>query len=130
MKLSEAIRMNGMMKPQGFGSESARDTDAPCAIGGALQSIGRQTPARFEASAFGGITTEWPFVREVSSCPACFGDVCSGRISSVVGIIWRLNDVHRWTRSQIADWVATVEPQETEIRPTPSELATEKCFVE
>ncbi len=31
-------------------------------------------------------------------------------------MVIHLNDDHRWTREQIADWVATVEPSET---PTP-----------
>ena len=106
MKLSEAIRMNGMMKPQGFGADSLYSLDAPCALGGALQSIG--TPAKNQTD-YSPVKVAWPWVKEPEfSCPIAKG--CSPR--TPLQMIWHLNDTHRWTRSQIADWVETVEPAE------------------
>jgi hypothetical protein len=108
MKLSEAMRMNGMMKPQGFGSPSIFSPDAPCALGGALQIIGRQIE-NDAVSCLGAVREAWPWSDSARfACPA--GDTCcpdTGR-----NIVWHLNDQHRWTRQQIAGWVETVEPQE------------------
>lgn len=113
MKLSEAIRMNGMMKPQGFGPDAIISADAPCAIGGALQSVGRQSKTN-SLSNYGRLLEIWPFARRnISNCPA--SDCCDYRgltLNHLETVLWHLNDVHAWTRQQIADWVATVEPQE------------------
>ena len=101
MKLSEAIRMNGMMKPQGFGAESYLSLEAPCALGGALQMIGKLPHSR---DYFLPITI-WEFLMNRAKCPAC----SYSRHISVLGVLTHLNDSHKWTRSQIADWVETVE---------------------
>jgi hypothetical protein len=121
MKLSEAIRMNGMMKPQGSGSLSMYSADAPCALGGALQSIGKQHVATKVIDPFDSCSPEfdrnywevaeaWPWsVRHIHDhCPV---SVCSCNYSDAASLIYHLNDTHRWTRQQIADWVS-VEPQE------------------
>lgn len=122
MKLSEAIRMNGMMKPQGFGTGSIKSLDAPCAIGGALQSVGRQIAVFLEAN-FREFRDEWPFVANLAHCPACKGNISR----EIVELVWHLNDYHCWTRSQIADWVETIEPDQSLI----GELqTTEHAFAE
>ena len=104
MKLSEAIRMNGMMKPQGFGAESYLSLEAPCVLGGALQMIGKLPHSRDYSLPI----TVWEFLMNRAKCPACS---CARRIN-VLGVLTHLNDWHKWTRSQIADWVETVEPAE------------------
>ena len=115
MKLSEAIRMNGMMKPQGHGHMSMMSIDRPCALGGALQII--SAPQEMVE-----LFIRWPWtVKSRHLCPAClrpdkFSIIreefrCSAAIQGA-HIIWHLNDSHLWTRQQIADWVETVEPQE------------------
>ena len=57
----------------------------------------------------------WPWLGEerayrVLTCPACppptFWAV------KMTTIIYHLNDRHRWTRPQIAEWLATIEPPE------------------
>lgn len=134
MKLSEAIRMNGMMKPQGFGGDSIVSVDAPCALGGALQSVGMQPADRDYG--FGAVEAAWPYsadLRYIFLCPTC-GEAAFLAPSVIRNLIWHLNDQHKWTRSQIADWVETVEPDQ-EHSPcvglgTPSELATENDRVE
>ena len=115
MKLSEAIRLNGMMKPQGWGPGSMVSLDAPCALGGALQSIGKQP--KHEREAYGAIAENWAFARKPAKCP-CGSDHCAiqGKKLDIAIVIALLNDYHGWTRDQIADWVATVEPAE-EVEP-------------
>jgi hypothetical protein len=106
MKLSHAILMNGMMKPQGFGFRSIHSMDAPCAIGGALQAVGIDTSK--ECLVYNAFEKIWPWVnKNEASCPVC--NAASGLIKPYQ-IIFHLNDTHEWTRTQIAEWVASVEP--------------------
>jgi hypothetical protein len=111
MKLSEAILMNGMTKPQGFGGESFSSPDAPCALGGALQSVGRQLVGRLSVDVnYLAVGELWPWTRKEAFCPMC-ADVDDLHVR-FIAVIWHLNDEHRWTRAQIAEWVASVEPKE------------------
>jgi hypothetical protein len=97
MKLSEAIRLGAMMKPQGFGLGSGnRKAERTCALG-----------AAYEA---GNVTGSWPSLvqafpivkeAEEQACPAC-GETQDGLIAHI-------NDHHRWTREEIADWVEAIE---------------------
>jgi hypothetical protein len=121
MKLSEAIRMNGMMKPQGFGPDSIISTDAPCALGGALQSVGSHP--RSQMDALWAVADKWPWsIAQYNTCPVCDSLFYQRPIRA---IIWHLNDDHEWTRQQIADWVETVEPQEVaEVVPVVEEVLT------
>ena len=91
--------------------------DAPCALAGALQSIGKQPKDAREAYRI--IDETWQFINEPAKCP-CGRDHRKIldkrlRISIALVIVW-LNDNHKWTRTQIADWVAAVEPAE-EVEP-------------
>jgi hypothetical protein len=36
---------------------------------------------------------------------------------ALCGVIWRLNDVDKWTREQIADWVETIEQAQSQPAP-------------
>ncbi len=100
MKLSEAIRLGAMLKPQGFGQYRAND--ATCAVGAAMDGAGD--------SAF----VAWQELERFldNRCPVCLCLVLTetGRGRNILP---HLNDDHRWTREQIADWVATIEPPET-----------------
>lgn len=122
MKLSEAILLRGIKKPQGRGWASIVSRNAPCALGGALQAIGQQPKKADEA--YRAIGQNWPFVHEPAQCPCCGRnhrekvlDPTGGEY--ILAVIVFLNDTHRWTRNQIANWVATVEPPE----PMPDEKA-------
>lgn len=110
MKLSEAIRLGSMMRPQATGDLLV--DGGSCAWGAAYDSIAKleyladiNTPFR-ECD---NIDREngWIWVKKLSECPAC----CGARIPFSF-IISHLNDMHRWTREDIAAWVETVEPQE------------------
>lgn len=124
MRLSEAIRMNGMMKPQGFGGMSFYSDEAPCALGGALQSIGKQT---HDVVDYPRLRVFWPVMDNHADCPACAFDVYS--VCDVLGAIYHLNDYHRWTRSQIADWVASLEPSEPDQEQTCEVVGTARLKV-
>jgi hypothetical protein len=110
MKLSEAIRLGAMLKPQGFGELCVELPDgrlATCAMGAAQEAAvcaftGTSDPlesvaviyARYEALLDTGV-----------GCPAC-EDIDDEFLDQV---IHHLNDEHCWTREQIADWVETIE---------------------
>lgn len=89
LKLSEAIRLGAMLKPQAYGR--FYNGYGTCALGAALDASGQ--------------------------LPLCNRDF-HARVKRTFGasfwlrarIIWR-NDVNRWSREQIADWVETIENQ-------------------
>lgn len=121
MKFSAAILMNGMVKPQGFGPDSISSEEAPCALGGALQSVGRQIVGSIRrdrcASLYNlqTLSKEWPWAdecREYVVMREVLG-MGVGTKTSPVDIVWRMNDLLHWSRAQIAEWVASVEPQES-----------------
>lgn len=110
MKLSEAIRLGSMMKPQGFGdfyitpiwkSNGPLGLEIPlheasCALGAALDATDTDDSDYPDA---------WnPLVDFRRQCPQC---------STYQEIVWdvivHLNDDHRWTRERIADWVEQIE---------------------
>lgn len=112
MKLSEAIRLGAMLGPQcRYESESKRgDVVARCALGGALfAATGRST----YASGRDRIATArrlWPVA---AVRPAACSE-CSYEANDVLHGIVHLNDMHVWTREQIADFVETIEAHVTE----------------
>ncbi len=105
MRLSEAIRLGAMMKPQAF--RVLVTDDGACALGAALLAVGAVAERNARA-----VFDRWPWASAVSaSCPKC------RRSSLVIGVITHLNDNHRWSREQIALWVAAIEPSELFPRP-------------
>jgi hypothetical protein len=112
MKLSDAILISGMVKPQGRGPDSIGSSEAPCALGGALDVIGKQRVGQHELN-YQALCKAWPFLNQQAHHPV------NGIMYDILSIVWRLNDVHYWTHVQIAEWVRTVEPQaepETEVK--------------
>jgi hypothetical protein len=104
MKLSEAIRLGAMLKPQTSGVFYR--AGKTCANGAALDAIGALDIAAnpYCGSRNERLKAEFPLVRTlIPRCPVCF------YTSLLEWVIVHLNDDHRWTREQIADWVATVE---------------------
>jgi hypothetical protein len=102
MKLSEAIRLGSLLKPQAFGNMWVGS--GSCAFGAALDALG------ITKSTFTTVADTWPWLKAPMNCPAC-GEPTE-RIARIIST--HLNDAHRWTREKIAAWVATVEPQEIE----------------
>lgn len=98
MKLSEAIRLGAMLKPQGFGDDATeRHATESCALGAAYDA------ASVEPRAWHALLRAFPLADVISArhCPECQMWFWS--------VIPHLNDDHRWTREQTADWVETVE---------------------
>ena len=111
MKLSEAIKLGSMLRPQGFGK--GFDGTGTCAMGAADEAMGATIDAKLGTMhSHGTNRPEWSWAKKGSS----FGDVpcpvCRSIGSPASRISVHLNDEHRWTRERIADWVATIEPQE------------------
>lgn len=98
LRLSEAIRLGATMRPQAF--RTLVTDDGACALGAALLAVGAR-PEEAVRSAL----NRWPWASTVNAdCPGC------GRSRTVFRVITHLNDRHRWTREQIAKWVAGIEP--------------------
>ena len=109
MKLSEAIRLGAMIRPQVIGGYVEHGT---CALGAAADASG--IPAAFDTIQnrpcidYTALADRFPVLHAMVDHPAA-----TLVTDCVESIIWELNDVCHWTREAIADWVATIEPQET-----------------
>lgn len=116
MKLSEAIRLGAMLKPQEFGDLNSGGKT--CAWGSAYDACGyANIPKPFPAAWI------WP-QKELAVCPECVTHGGSGGFHGLIDghtvaghIITHLNDTHRWTRERIADWVEEQERAMEEKQP-------------
>jgi hypothetical protein len=119
LKLSDAIRLGAMSLKPLVGRTVLYDTNdtlvGACALAGALHAIGWCCVSLDMNT----IWKAWPWMsktddacaynvdgRRFVQCPAC------RREDPVIDVIVELNDEHLWTRERIADWVATIEPQD------------------
>ncbi len=118
MKLSEAIRLGAMLKPQGFGMVS--DGTVTCAFGGAIEAAG--CPVQKVDSIPTGYETSRecsPGAKAIAIVPEEWIDVLSAErhchLCQFEGIVHRLiahlNDHHRMTREEIADRVEAIEQE-------------------
>lgn len=112
MKLSEAIRLGSMLKPQSDGYFYRNG--ATCAQGAALDAVGKLSLAdpvkdfNVSMEMYQAMRDTWPWAcdaHEGVSCPCC----CDR--GTVLETIPHLNNSsgHSWTREAIADWVETLE---------------------
>jgi hypothetical protein len=107
MMLHEAIRLGAMLKPQAFGTQY--DGRGTCANGAALDACGVLEDALRARTSVGFL---FPITEQKTSrCPQCGlrSDSCAKTFG---GLIAHLNDDHRWTREEIADWVQSVEEKD------------------
>jgi hypothetical protein len=99
MRLSEAIRLGAMLHPQFFGHArligTAGEILATCAVG-AAQEAGFIVHVADDGVRVTCPTPKphWPHCREPQR---------------VLAMVTHLNDIHRWTRERIADWLETIE---------------------
>ena len=131
MKLSEAIRLGSMLKPQAF--HCLRDArGGVCASGAAFDAIGvldalcadvgklTLTEIRSRNQAIiAAVAPQWILLLNAPTvCPQC------GQRSAWL-LIPHLNDRHRWTRERIADWVETIEnaQEATTLQPKSAEAS-------
>lgn len=122
MKFSEAIRKGAAMRPaQAFYVLFDRATNGTCAIGAAADAIGLLDTTHYNRFLDGQKPPQdWRWIRDrVATCPACAADSrmwvefdTIPTILTVQPVIRHLNNEHRWTREQIADWVAVIEADE------------------
>lgn len=108
MRLSEAIRLGAMLKPQGFGDYWTRGGRATCAIGAACEASGISFADYLRSAPVATFEQRHDANGDRRECPAC-----SVRRSqySMTALVIHLNDDHHWTREQIADLVETIERQ-------------------
>lgn len=109
MKLSEAIRLGAMLKPQC--REHLSYHGATCALGAAADAIGCLDVHKYHHG-WNAFYATWPILQTPVDPPASLGKFkCQCELSTWV--IY-LNDKERWTREQIADWVESIEREQQE----------------
>jgi len=110
IKLSDAIVLGSMSGPQVFGRLSSTEA-GNCAAGAGLGAVGMSDKVATEEF-------PWKWTMEGSHvCPEC-----NVQVGSPYVVITHLNDKHRWTRTRIAGWVASVEPAAVEVETEQEEL--------
>jgi hypothetical protein len=129
MKLSEAIRLGATMSRQAFNGRV--DDGNRCALAAASEACGipfREyvescgTHRGVDYPAVGNTFGEICFIE--AECPECgLKRLFSGW--PFLAIIYHLNDEHRWTREQIADFVELHEPLPIAEVETESQAITE-----
>ncbi len=108
MKLSEAMRLGAMIRPQGYRTYWS-SKGGSCALGAALEATGYDFPSAGFGVPTLTLQNYWPFIWRIEvKCPGG----CPGNMELPKAIITHLNDDHCWTRERIADWIATIEPAE------------------
>lgn len=109
MRLSEAIRLGAMMKPQGQFYHNAA-MDSTCAMGAALDAVGAlwEVPmAHAQGDQHVPARQRWPWAFEQIGCPVCGTTPKDRGVTS--STVAHIHNKHGWTREQIADWVETIE---------------------
>lgn len=99
MKLSEAIRLGAMLKPQAHGRIDA--VTSSCALGAAADALGMKPTIK----RYVWLSRQYQFLLEPAHCSRCHALF----VDCVMDMIYHLNDSHGWTRERIADWVETLE---------------------
>ena len=112
MRLSEAIRLGAMLRPQTFNERLTKR--GSCAWGAALETVGCVEVGTPWPAVAPVALAWWPWAFRVDSSTLVASPcACGGELSATwaAGIIVHLNNKHRWTREAIADWVETIEPR-------------------
>lgn len=120
LKLSEAIRLGAMIRPQVRG-EMFKDGGS-CVLGAGSEACGAAYDDRLRV--ISPALKLWPWLEQrKAACP-----VCALVEFNAAHTLAHLNDRHEWTREQIADYVATIEPQDADpvSLPRSSSLAHEE----
>lgn len=123
LRFYEAIRLGAAMKPQAFGLLLSLDKQRTCAYGAALDAVGLLTDENLRAvryidgigdhgqgfallmDATQRMRSLFPFTLSSIACPLC----CRDAVESPISLVTHLNDHHRWTRNQIADFIQPIE---------------------
>lgn len=114
MKLSEAIRLGAMLRPQAFYGLFAGG--GSCANGAALEAFGCKPTSE----------DPWEYMPSdlIEFSDSIARHPVTGYSDAINTVIVGLNNDWRWTRESIANWVATIEDaQEQQAQPQPAEAA-------
>jgi hypothetical protein len=124
VKLSEAIHLGSMLRPQIYGDYAEKD-GGTCAMGAALDAVGKLGKSR--SSFENRLNKIWPWLAwrlEISNCPYCGGII---RTKNIHHLIIHLNDKDKISRVRIAELIGRVEKQATDqLEPNPSQKARAK----
>lgn len=109
MKLSDAIREGAKLRPQCF-SQTYFHEGCSCALGAALEAVGFSygDMGRIRSTVLGDLFPILLSHRDEHGLYDCPIAGCPYK-QSPFSVIAHLNDHHRWTREQIADWVEQIE---------------------
>ncbi len=109
MKLSLAIRLGAMMLPKSDSYLEGFPPAACCAVGGAALAVGYRQGKDGTLHIFA--SDRWPILKTIVRHPI------EKRDGPLENIINGLNYSHcfGWTRERIADWIATIEPQDVPV---------------
>ena len=102
LRLSEAIRLGAMMKPQATGGILGRN-GGTCALGAAMDAVGEPLTGYW-----GVVADRWSVARQYVTYPGA-EPAYKAHPLLVLSCCWILNDAEKWTREDIADWVETIE---------------------
>lgn len=109
--LSDAILLGSVSTEQGYG-HGAMNGPHRCAMGSAFFAIGVQPVSNLQGLQL--LSVYWPWTNNVVECPVTMqghsSTVEKGTRDTVFSLIWMLNDLAKWTRPQIAEWVRSIEP--------------------
>jgi hypothetical protein len=103
LMLHEAIRLGAMLKPQSFGG---RTKDHSCALQAACDAIGisYNLKSLIDPASTGQLCSKFPILGLQYPHPHPIGIK-----RPLASIIWWRNDISKWTREQIADWLEPIE---------------------
>ncbi len=111
MKLSEAMRLGAILRPQCVGRLFSSNGES-CAMGAVIEACGIEDKNPHCTVAIWNTTIErfpmlaWGHSRFV------FPEMGGAYRGDLWDAIVALNNVHKWTRERIADWVETIECQQ------------------
>jgi hypothetical protein len=92
--------MGSMVRPQEFGH--LMTFQGSCALGAAFEAVGLLNVMHRPSDPHPEMPESWE-LEKPTRCPACNRTTDD----EMVFLITHLNDHHRWTREQIADWIET-----------------------
>jgi hypothetical protein len=110
MKLSEALRLGAMLRPQqAYGALFNDSNGGTCALGAIADAVGLLDT---ENNKYYGpipepIRSLWRPVANVVCASAC--PQCGERAFGSDRVIVHLNNEHKWSRERIADWIESIE---------------------
>lgn len=119
MKYSEAMRLGAMLAPQAYGVFKDQNGNT-CANGAVMEAMGvNLIPMGQHFKDWRKTLSSFPEAMIPATCPVCgkhsssyvkyYGEQRNGAWGIVADC---LNNTHKWTREQIADWLEReIEPQ-------------------